>query len=209
MGPEDILHSSGTVSQPGRQAEGLLQVARNFQLALWLRKLPGATFILGYELVLCIACEPSTSVLALLGGLSALPAHLWLEHHRATELPGVATSPSGREGLEDILHSGWGYVSASLSGHGQTRLLCCSVTKLCLTICDYMHCSMLGFPVLHCFLEFIQTQVHWVGDAIQPSHPLSPPSLPDLNLSQHQHLFQWVGPCFENSMNSMKRQARL
>ena len=47
-------------------------------------------------------------------------------------------------------------------------------------------------PVLHCLPEFAQTQVHWVGDAIQPSHPLSSPSPLALNLSQHQNLFQWV-----------------
>ena len=49
---------------------------------------------------------------------------------------------------------------------------------------------MLGFPVLHCLPEFAQTCVHGVGDAIQPSHPLSSPSPPALNLSQHQGLFQ-------------------
>ena len=55
-----------------------------------------------------------------------------------------------------------------------------------------MDCSMPGFPVLHYPLEFAQTQVHWVSDAIQPSHPLSLPPPPALNLSQHQGLFQWV-----------------
>ena len=54
-------------------------------------------------------------------------------------------------------------------------------------------CSTLGFPVLHYLLEFVQTHAHWVDDAIQPSHSLSPPSPPALNLSQHQGLFQWVG----------------
>ena len=49
-----------------------------------------------------------------------------------------------------------------------------------------------GFPVLHHFLELAQTHVHWVGDAIQPSHPLLSPSHPAQNLSQHQGLFQWV-----------------
>ena len=62
----------------------------------------------------------------------------------------------------------------------------------CLTLCNPMDCSMSGLPVLHCLPEFTQTHVHWVGDAIQPSHPLSPPSPPALNLSQHQSLFQWV-----------------
>ena len=53
-------------------------------------------------------------------------------------------------------------------------------------------CSTLGFPVLHYFLELTQTHVHQVIDAIQPSHPLSSPSPPAFNLSQHRGLFQWV-----------------
>ena len=56
-----------------------------------------------------------------------------------------------------------------------------------------MDCSMPGFPVLHHLPEFAQIYVHWVSDAIQPSHPLLPPSPHALNLSQHQDLFQWVG----------------
>ena len=55
-----------------------------------------------------------------------------------------------------------------------------------------MDCSTPGFPVFHCLPEFAQTHVHWVGDAIQPSHPLSPLSPPALNLSQHQSVFHWV-----------------
>ena len=54
-----------------------------------------------------------------------------------------------------------------------------------------MECSMLGSSV-HCLPEFAQIHVHWVGDAIQPSHPLLSPSPPAFNLSQHQGLFQWV-----------------
>ena len=57
--------------------------------------------------------------------------------------------------------------------------------------CDPMDCSTPGLPVHHQLLEFTQTHVWWVGDAIQPSHPLSSPSPPALNLSQHQGLFQW------------------
>ena len=60
-------------------------------------------------------------------------------------------------------------------------------------LCNPMNYSTLGFPVLHYLPEFAQTHVHWVSDAIQTSHPLLPPSLPALNLSQHQGLFQWVG----------------
>ena len=55
-----------------------------------------------------------------------------------------------------------------------------------------MDCSKPGFPLLHNLLEFAQTYVHWVSDAIQPSHPLSPPSPLALHLSQHQGLFHWV-----------------
>ena len=68
-----------------------------------------------------------------------------------------------------------------------------SVTQSCPTLCDPMNCSTPGIPVHHQLPESTQTYVHWVGDAIQQSHLLSFPSLPALNLSQHQNLFQWVG----------------
>ena len=62
-----------------------------------------------------------------------------------------------------------------------------------LTLCDPMDCSMPGLPVHHQLLEFTQTHVHWVGDAIQPSHhPLSSLSPPAFSVSQHQGLFKWV-----------------
>ena len=67
-----------------------------------------------------------------------------------------------------------------------------SVTQSCPTLCDPMNHSMPGLPVHHQIPEFTQTHVHQVGDAIQPSHPLSSPSPPALSLSQHQGLFQWV-----------------
>ena len=54
-----------------------------------------------------------------------------------------------------------------------TSFCCCSVAKSCPTLCDPVNCSMPGFPVLHYLPEFAQTHVHWVSDAIQPSHPLS------------------------------------
>ena len=65
-----------------------------------------------------------------------------------------------------------------------------SVTQLCLTLCDPMNRSTPGLSVHHHLLEFIQTHVHRVRDAIQPSHPLSSPSPPAPNPSQHQSLFQ-------------------
>ena len=67
-----------------------------------------------------------------------------------------------------------------------------SVTPSCPTLCDPMDCSTPGFPVHHQLPELAQTHVHWVSDAIQPSHPLSSPSPPAFNLSQPQGLFQWV-----------------
>ena len=67
-----------------------------------------------------------------------------------------------------------------------------SVAQSCLTLCDCMDCSKPGLPVHHQLQELAQTHVHGVGDALQPSHPLSSPSPPALNLSQHQGLFQWV-----------------
>ena len=67
-----------------------------------------------------------------------------------------------------------------------------SVAQSCPTLRDPMDHSTPGFPVHHQLPEFTQTHVHWVGDAIPPSHPLSSPSPPAFNLSQHQGLFKWV-----------------
>ena len=67
-----------------------------------------------------------------------------------------------------------------------------SVTQSCLTLCDPTDCSTPGLPVHHQLPECTQSHVHWVSDAIQPSHPLSSPFPPAFNLSQHQDLFQWV-----------------
>ena len=72
-----------------------------------------------------------------------------------------------------------------------------SVTQSCLTLCNPMNRSTPGLPVHHQFPEFTQTHVHRVGDAIQSSHPLSSPSPPAPNPSQHQSLFQWVNSSHE------------
>ena len=74
------------------------------------------------------------------------------------------------------------------SSINQSSVQFSSVTQSCLTLCNPMECSMPGFRVHHQLLEPTQTHVHPVGDAIQPSHPLSSPSPPALNLSQHQGL---------------------
>ena len=67
-----------------------------------------------------------------------------------------------------------------------------SVAQSCPTLCDPMDCSTPGLPVHHQLPEVTQSHVHRVSDTIQPSHPLSSPSPPALNLSQHQGLFQLV-----------------
>ena len=72
-----------------------------------------------------------------------------------------------------------------------------SVTQSCPTLCDPMNRSTPGLPVHHQLPEFTQTHIHQVSDAIQPSHPLSSPSPPAPNRSQHQNLFQWVNSLHE------------
>ena len=86
-------------------------------------------------------------------------------------------------------------VSLFHSGHSNKRVAipgCCSVAQSCLTLCNSTDCSMPDFPVLHHLPVLAQTHVHWIGDAIQLFHPLSPSSSA-FNLSQHQGFFQWVG----------------
>ena len=100
-------------------------------------------------------------------------------------VPGAASSAAA-------LSSGASAWWSHSSGHCWSADSCCgcSGAQSYLTLCDPVDCSTPGFPVLHHLLEFTQTHVHWVGDAIQPSHPLSPHSPPAFSLSQHQGLFQ-------------------
>ena len=91
---------------------------------------------------------------------------------------------SGQENFKDSIVHG---VTAQFS----------SVAQLCPTLCDPMNHSTPDLPVHHQLSEFTQTHVHWVGDVIQPSHPLSSLSPPAPNPSQHQGLFQWVNSSYE------------
>ena len=86
----------------------------------------------------------------------------------------------------------WKITAKSLGYISSVQLL--SRVQLFMTPMD---CSTPGFPVHRQLPEFTQTHVHWVSDAIQPSHPLSFPSPPALNLSQHQGLFQWVSSSYQ------------
>ena len=83
-----------------------------------------------------------------------------------------------------------------------------SVAQSCPTLCDPMNCSTLGLPVHHQLPEFTQTHVHRVGDAIQPSHPLSAPSPPAPNPSKHQSLFQSVNSLHEVAKHSFQGNPR-
>ena len=80
--------------------------------------------------------------------------------------------------------------------HPMFRFYCCccfcSVTQSYPSLCDPMDCSTPGFPVFHHLPELAQTHVHWVSNAIQPCHPLSPPFPPAPSLSQHQSHIQWI-----------------
>ena len=81
--------------------------------------------------------------------------------------------------------------------HEVTSVQFSSVVQSCPTLCDPMNHSTPGLPVHHQLLEFTQTHIHRVSDAIQPSHSLSSPSPPAPNPSQHQSLFQWVNSSHE------------
>ena len=83
-------------------------------------------------------------------------------------------------------------MTSQIPGWQSQSVQFCSDAQSCPTLCDPVNCSTPGLPVHHQLLEFTQTHVHRVGDAIQPSHPLSSPSPPTFNLSQHQGLLQWV-----------------
>ena len=87
--------------------------------------------------------------------------------------------------------------NAEFSGHWNYSVWFYNVIVVqsvsCVWLCDPMDCSRPGFPVLQCLPEVAQTHVHWVNDDIQPSHPLSSPSLSVLNFFQHQSLFQRAG----------------
>ena len=84
---------------------------------------------------------------------------------------------------------------------------CCSIAKSCPTLCDPMDCHAPGFPISHHLPEFAQVHVHCIGDAIQPSQPLSPSSPSAFSLSQHQDLFQGVD-CLHQVAKVLELQLR-
>ena len=111
-----------------------------------------------------------------------------------TEEPGGPQSMGSKR-----VEQNWATAHACIHTHVHTHTLSIitviqfsSVAQSCPTLYDPMKLSTPGLPVHHQLPEFIQIHVHWVGEAIQPSHPLSSPSPPALNLSQHQGIFKWV-----------------
>ena len=87
------------------------------------------------------------------------------------------------------------YWAIKLSHEVYNKHVAVVVTQSYPTLCDPMDCSTPGFPVLHHLPELTQTRGHWVSDAIQPSHPLSSPSPPVFNLSQHQGVSKELSLC--------------
>ena len=87
-------------------------------------------------------------------------------------------------------------------------ILVCLIASLYPTLCELVDCRTSGFPVLHHLPELAQIHAQWVSDAIQSFHPLSSPSPPALNLSQHQGLFQWVGSSYLSKYRSFSFSIR-
>ena len=89
--------------------------------------------------------------------------------------------------IVDLKHTYYVFLTSNLT----KEIMYCALSRSLPTLCDPMDCSTPGFPILHQLPELAQTHIHRVGDATQPSHPLSSPS-PAFNLSQNQGLFQRV-----------------
>ena len=107
----------------------------------------------------------------------------------------VSWDPGSRSrwGMGPVERGLWGWVGEGVESRGGGKShCCCSVTQSCPILCDPINYSKPGLPVHHQLLELAQSHAHWIGGAIQPSHPLLFPSPPAFNLSQHQHLLQWV-----------------
>ena len=131
-------------------------------------------------------------------GHFAAVAVLVLSLHRRAWSTASGLCPAGRSAVHIPIETVM-CLTASAHTHTYTHLCktpltfgCCSIAQSCLTLWDPMNSSTSGLPVLQYLPEFAQTHVHRVGDAIQPSLPLSSPSSPALSLPQHQGFSQWV-----------------
>ena len=124
------------------------------------------------------------------GGLLSMGSHR--VGHDWSDLAAAATAAACYNLLLPTQNSVWSYWGLVLES-SQIR----SVAQSCPILCDPMNRSTPGLPVHHQLPEFTQTHVHWVSDAIQPSHPLLSTSPLALNPSQHQSLLQWVNSSHE------------
>ena len=133
-------------------------------------------------LCLCLPCPWDTGRTLFFSGKKK--SHIWRGEEEAPSLPEACGPPGAVSRVQP-----WSVLFSVCQGCGVV-VCCSSVAKLCPTLCNPMDCSTAGFPVLHHLLEFAQTHVHRDSDAIQPSHPVSPPFPPAFTLSQHHGLFQ-------------------
>ena len=129
------------------------------------------------------------------GLISKIPKELLKLNNKKTNSPILKWAKD----LKQMLHqSRWQRVNNDMKRDPTSFVFqFSSVTQSCPTLCNPMNPNTPGLPVHHQLLEFTQTHVHQVTDAIQPSHPLSSPSPPAPNPSQHQSLFQWVNSSHE------------
>ena len=118
----------------------------------------------------------------------------WIRWISCSTRDSQESSPTPQFKSSNSLALSFLYSSALISIHS---VQFSSVTQSCPTLCDPMNHSTPGLPVHHQLPEFTQTHVHRVGDAIQPSHPLSSPSPPAPNPFQYQGLLQWVNSWHE------------
>ena len=114
-----------------------------------------------------------------------------------TEEPGGLQSRGSQKSWTWLSNWAGTHITDTQNWMCSTSVQFSSVARSCPTLCNPINRSTPGFPVHHQLPEFTQTYVHQVGDAIQPSHPLSSPSPPAPNPSQHQDLFQWVNSMHE------------
>ena len=129
--------------------------------------------VYGLVRVSVFCCVPNSTILIRIAGISS---------HTSPDPSRVST----RTNLHSCMWTSANQVPSLLFSSVQFS----SVAQLCPTLCDSMNCSTPGLPVYHQLPEFIQTNVHRVGDAIKPSHSLSSLSPPAPTPSQHQSLFQ-------------------
>ena len=129
--------------------------------------------------------------------LSYLTKHLYLEYKEFSKLTSKKKNIQFGKQVEQILHQR-GYIDGKCKHEKIFNTISHSVQLLSrVWLCDPIDRSTPGLPVHHQLLEFTQTHVHRISDAIQPSHPLSSPSPPTFNLSQHQGLFKKLKPRYD------------